>query len=66
MPSHNEPEQQDDNKPDELYFLMSDVPDHLQPSSMINEVYEQISDLKDNITNFRERDDELRQCIKDL
>jgi len=33
---------------------------------MINEVYEQISDLKDNITNFRERDDELRTCIKDL
>ena len=53
MPSHNEPEKQDDNKPGELDFLMSDVPDHLQPSSMINEVYEQISDLKDNITNFR-------------
>jgi len=66
MPSHNESEVQDNNKLCELDFLMSDVPDHLQPTSVINEVYEQISDLKDNITNFRERDDELRQCIKDL
>ena len=33
---------------------------------MINEVYEHISELKDNITVFRERDDELKNCIKDL
>jgi uncharacterized coiled-coil DUF342 family protein len=66
MPSNNEPEAQDTNKPSELDFIMSDIPDHLQPTSIIMEVHEQISDLRDNITNFRERDDELRNCIKDL
>ena len=61
MPSHNEPEAPvDNNQPSELDFIMSDIPDHLNPTSMINEVYEQISDLKDNITSFRERDNELR------
>jgi cell division protein FtsL len=38
----------------------------LRPSSLLVEVFEQISGLKDSIISTKEKEDELRQCIKDL
>ena len=45
---------------------MDDVPDHLKPTSIITEIVEQMENLKEYMTPYKERDDELLNSIKQI
>ena len=40
-------------------FTLDDLPEHLRPSSLLVEVFEQLSGLKDSIVSTKEKEDEL-------
>jgi len=43
---------------------MDDVPDNLECTSILLEVIENLQNLRDNIEPLKERDDDLRNCVK--
>jgi prefoldin subunit 5 len=45
---------------------MDDIPEHLKPTSIILEIIEQIENLKEDILPLKERDEELRNSIKQI
>ena len=45
---------------------MDDIPEHLKPTSIILEIIEQIENLKEDIMPLKERDEELRNSIKQI
>jgi len=51
---------------DEPEFSIEDLPEHLRPSSLLVEVFEQLSGLKDSIISTKEKENELQKCIKQL
>jgi len=49
---------------EEMEFVMTDLPDGLEPTSILLEAIENIENLRENIQPLKERDLELKHAIK--
>jgi hypothetical protein len=59
----NEKEEEEEEKEQ---FQISDIPDNLNSASILLEIIEQMEALRENILPMNERDDDLKNTIKQL